>query len=161
MTTEYSHTQKGIIRPILLVCAAVCAIIGLTFVRDQDPLFVILFLSAALFAIGGWLFGTLTVSDSGDHLSVAFGPIPVFKTRIPYSEITGAEHSQSTFLAGWGIHYTRKGWLWNIGGYDCVVIQLKQKSILIGTDDAEGLIRFLNAKQSRINKTGDADIESK
>ena len=102
--------------------------------------------SAIVCAVLSFTFGLLAVQDEGDHLSVSFGPIPFFRKSIPYSEITAVAKDRSHFLSGWGIHLTRKGWLWNIGGFDCVHIEMGTQQILVGTDDPEGLFSFLNSK---------------
>ena len=149
----YSHTQKGIIRPILLLCVA-GALVGGWFAEDP-PTFAICAATAALFVLFALAFGHLTVRDEGDRLAVRFGPLPIFKKTILYADITNAERDKSTFLAGWGIHYTRKGWLWNIGGYDCVRIEIGTKSTLIGTDDPDGLVAFLRSRMRTDSTAGD------
>ena len=40
----------------------------------------------------------------------------------------------------------RGGWVWNIWGRDCVVLQLRKDILRVGTDDAEKLARFLEEK---------------
>jgi hypothetical protein len=57
------------------------------------------------------------------------------------------EAGRSTVLDGWGINYMPgKGWIYNLSGFDCVVVHLGQKNIRVGTDDMEGLVRFLKGK---------------
>jgi len=139
---SYSHAQQGIVRPLLLAIAVVCLILGY-FTRDHPPLMPVFLAAAVTCVILSFAFGALTVQDEGDRLAVRFGPLPFFKKTIPYGAITAVEKDRSTFLASWGIHWTRKGWLWNIGGYDCVRIKMGGKSTLIGTGDADGLVAFL------------------
>jgi hypothetical protein len=40
----------------------------------------------------------------------------------------------------------RGGWVWNIWGYDCVVIRMKRGTLRVGTDDADGLVEFLRSR---------------
>jgi len=40
----------------------------------------------------------------------------------------------------------RGGWVWNLWGRDCVVLQLRKGILGVGTDDAENLADFLNQK---------------
>jgi hypothetical protein len=40
----------------------------------------------------------------------------------------------------------RGGWVWNLWGRDCVVVQLKKGTLRIGTDDAANLAVFLQGK---------------
>jgi len=143
----YCHTQKGIIRPILLV-VTVAFLAGARFVGTY-PTLPIYLASAGVCVVMSFAFGHLTVRDDGDRLVVSFGPLTLFRKTISYSQITHLEKDRSTFLAGWGIHWTRKGWLWNIGGYDCVKIEMGDKSMLIGTDDPDGLVSFLRSQTGR------------
>jgi hypothetical protein len=92
-------------------------------------------------------FKTLTVRDEGAHLAVRFGPLPVFRKRIPYADMTDAKRSRSRFVDGWGIHYVAgRGWTYNLWGFDCVEIRLGQKLVRVGTDDPDGLAQFLKGK---------------
>ena len=142
---SYSHTQKGILRPILLICAAVCFVVAYL-AWESPPLTPVFVVAGVVCIVLAFAFARLTVCGEGERLAVRFGPIPLFRTTIPFDKITGVERTRSTFLAGWGIHLTRKGWLWNIGGFDCVRIETGEKSTLIGTDDPDGLATFLKGR---------------
>ena len=147
-SSEYKHIQKGIIQPILLISAIIFLVMGYI-TQNTLPLQLTFLVSALVCALLAFAFGTLTVKDEGERLAVCFGPLPVFKKYIPYTEITDVEQTRSTFLAGWGIHWTLRGWLWNIGGFDCVRIETGKTSTLIGTDDSEGLVTFLQRRIDR------------
>jgi len=142
---KYHHTQRGIIQPILLAVAVVLVVTACV-VRGSPPLRPAFLAAAMVFVLLLFAFGTLTVRDEGDRLAVRFGPLPLFKKTISYADMTGVERDRSTFLAGWGIHRTRKGWLWNVGGFDCVRIAMGERSTLIGTDDPDGLVAFLHSQ---------------
>jgi hypothetical protein len=93
--------------------------------------------------------GHLTVEDEGDRLVVRFGPLPLFRRSILYDDILEVEQSRTTFLDGWGIHWSPwGGWVWNVWGYDCVVLRLKRGKLKIGTDDAEKLAGFVKSRIS-------------
>lgn len=142
---EYDHIQKGVLQPILLALAVIC--LGIAFFLRDTPAYMIVFITAAIACVVlSFACGHLAVRDDGDRLSVHFGPIPLFKKSVPYAEITAVEKDRSPFLSGWGIHLTRKGWLWNIGGFDSVRIDMGTQSILVGTDDSTGLVSFLMSK---------------
>lgn len=145
---EYEHIQKGIVRPILLISAVFFLVIAIATWKTPPlmPVFLAAVMASVLLAFS---FSTLTIRDEDDHLAVCFGPIPFFKKHIPYSEMTAVEQTRSTLLAGWGIHWTLRGWLWNIGGFDCVRIETGGTGILIGTDDPDGLAAFLLRKIDR------------
>jgi len=108
----------------------------------------ITFLVTGLFLLLlGASLGYLTVEDEGDRLVVRFGPFPLFRRRIPYDDILEVETGRTTFLEGWGIHWSPLGgWVWNIWGYNCVVLRLKRGKLKIGTDDAVGLSEFLKTR---------------
>ncbi len=46
----------------------------------------------------------------------------------------------------------RGGWVWNLWGRDCVVLQLRKSILRVGTDDAENLTAFLNQTISKQRK---------
>ena len=143
--SEYDHIQKGVLPPILMTLVVIC--LGIAFFTKHTPPYMIIFIAAAIACVVlSLVFGHLAVRDEGDCLSVHFGPAPLFRKFIPYSEITAVEKDHSHFLSRWGIHLTRKGWLWNIGGFDCVRIETGAKSTLIGTDDPDGY--FFTQKNS-------------
>jgi hypothetical protein len=146
--TEYSHTQKGILQPILLVSAAVFLVLPQA-VRGEPALPAVCVPLAAFFVLLSFAFARLTVRDEGARLAVRFGPLPVLRKSIPYAAMTGVGRERSTFLAGWGIHWTPRGWLWNIGGFDCVRIDVGPKSTFIGTDDPDRLVAFLRSRICR------------
>jgi hypothetical protein len=92
-------------------------------------------------------FFQLTVEDHGTYLSIRFGPLPLFRKQIQYSEIISSEISKTSFLDGWGIHYSiRGGWVWNIWGFRCVHIQLAKQKLWLGTDQPERLNDLLLSK---------------
>ncbi len=147
-TARYSHTQNGIIRPIVLALALICLAIAYV-AREWPPLMPAFLATAGMCIVLSFVFAYLKVRDEGDRLAVRFGPLSLFGKTILYADVTGVERDRSTFLAGWGIHWTRKGWLWNIGGFDCVRIEMGARSTLIGTNDADGLVAFLRSRTAR------------
>ena len=146
---SYHHTQKG---PWGLMCYAFAAAFLVAAISVPVLALQITFFVTALFMLLlGASCGYLTIEDEGDRLSVQFGPFPLFRRRIPYDDILEVETSRTTFLEGWGIHWSPwGGWVWNIWGYDCVLLRLKRGKLKIGTDDAEGLAEFVS---SRIRST--------
>lgn len=143
---SYHHTQRGCWHYMLLPLAA-ATLAGAWVARTQPPLDLMLCVLAAIFAFCGLIFGSLTVSDRGQRLSVRFGPLPLVGKSIRYSDITGIEIGRTSFVDGWGVHYMPgRGWSYNIWGYSCVKLTLGRKLIRIGTDDAEGLAKFLGER---------------
>jgi hypothetical protein len=89
----------------------------------------------------------LTVEDQGDRLCVYFGPLPLLRRRVRYADIASVAVGRTTLLDGFGIHWgLRGGWVWNVWGFDCVVLQLPHSKWLIGSDDAANLAAFLRQR---------------
>jgi hypothetical protein len=115
--------------------------------RQEPVLPLILGVVGLIMLVIGASFQHLTVSDTGDALAISFGPLPMFHKTIRYVDMESVEVGQTTFLDGWGIHASlRGGWVWNIAGWDCVVIHYHGEILRVGTDDAENLAQFLRTK---------------
>ena len=143
----YHHTQRA---PLcLLLYGLAITFFVLVWVLRQEPVLVWVFPVTGLFVLVlAASFHHLTVADKGYHLSISFGPLPLFRQSVRYNDIEQIEVGKTTLLDGWGIHMSlRGGWVWNLWGWDCVVVHFKNGSTLrIGTDDAENLARFLQGK---------------
>jgi hypothetical protein len=156
----YDHIQKSSLWLIFIFPAAI--LVGIVSFLPHERSVMTVWFSVTAVAVGLFLFVVLTfrhlrVRDTGDFLSVRFGPIPLFGRRIPYARMVGVEAARSSFLDGWGIHYMPgKGWIYNLWGFDCVAVHLRladeeNKSeqnvcFRIGTDDVQGLVEFLKGK---------------
>lgn len=142
----YSHTQKAPMCLILYGSALLCLV--LAWIIGGYPANLIAVAVGLLIALVAPAFHHLTVQDQGDRLAIRFGPIPLFRRTVQYADIANVEVGRTLILDGWGIHYSiRGGWVWNLWGRDCVVVHFKNGKVLrIGTDDAEGLARWLDGK---------------
>lgn len=132
----YQHTQPATI--ILRIVGATVVIFGIAsfFVHSMIPGVVILLITL-------WVFRSLTIEISDTELKWYFGSgFP--RKKVLLSEIASVETIQTTFKDGWGIHYTRRGWLYNVSGRDAVAITLKDgKRFCLGTDEPEKLAEAL------------------
>ncbi|MCP4859496.1 MAG: hypothetical protein GY903_33940 [Fuerstiella sp.] len=142
----YRHTQRA---PLCLLIYAV----GVVFlmmswgIREVPVIQWVFPLVGLMLLVLAASFHHLTVRDEGDCLSVTFGPIQLFRRVVQYADIMSVETGRTTILDGWGIHMSFKGgWVWNIWGRDCVVLQLRKGLLRIGTDDARQLADFLNVR---------------
>lgn len=147
MTTEpgYSHTQKAPLY-LLLYGTAIALFVGSFFAHDQFLIAVFLG-GGVLMLFLAMAFDHLTVMDQGDRLAIRFGPLPLFRRKVRYTDIVKVEIGRTLILEGWGIHYSiRGGWVWNLWGRDCVVVHFNKGVLRIGTDDGENLARFLEGK---------------
>ncbi len=130
MTTDidYSHTQKAPLCLILygsaLACVAIAWITGDTtgiFIAGGVGLLIALLAPA---------FHHLTVEDQGEVLAIRFGPVPLFRRTVRYTDIEKVEVGRTLLLDGWGIHVSiRGGWVWNLWGRACVVVRFKNGGV--------------------------------
>lgn len=144
---SYSHTQRAPLCLLLYGLALLFLILG--WVLRSEPPFPWLYppIGLMMLVLAG-SFHQLTVADQGDELLIEFGPIPLFRTRVKYSEIESIEVGQTLLLDGLGIHMSvRGGWVWNLWGRDCVVIRRRERGVLrVGTDEANNLAAFLEQR---------------
>jgi hypothetical protein len=143
---QYEHTQAGWLRWLMYGLVAVLS--GVLYFNPSDPVLQILMPSmAAVFLLLSFTFGDLTVRDECEELVIEFGPLHLIRKRVPYAEILRVSTGRTTFLNGWGIHYTSGGWLWNLSGFDCVQLDLKgNRKLRIGTDEPAKLLDFLRSR---------------
>lgn len=146
-TVEYEYTQRSPLSALLLVLALGMACVAWA-KQDIPPVAWVLGPVSVLIALAAACVHQLTVTGGETALLVKFGPIPLFRTRIPYASMQSVEAARSRFIDGWGIHYIPgRGWTYNIWGFDCVLIHRAGKSpIRVGTDDVDNLLAFLQSK---------------
>jgi len=153
MTCEYDHTQRGVLHYAVALAGGGC-IVGALLSRDTPSVFVMLIAAAGAFMFTASCFVYLRVRDEGDRLSIRFGPVELFGTSIRYEDIARVERGRTNLLHGWGIHgLPFVSVTYNIHGYDCVRVEFKRprgvlrfRRMNIGTDDPEGLERFLRSR---------------
>ena len=141
----YDHTQYGYLHWILLLAA------GITFVAaplaTEPSTRIILASATGAVVLAAAMFAWLRVYDDGERLVLRYGPLPAFRKRFRFADITALEAGRSSLVDGWGIHWMPgRGWTYNIWGFRCVKLRLGSKTVRIGTDDPEGLAAFLRAK---------------
>lgn len=146
MTTIYEHTQVG--RSLILGLGAIILFMAVMAVSSAELR--VLFIAAAGVAVTLVLMWKLTVRVDGNTLRASFGPGLIHK-EVPLAEIKSAEPIRTGWSAGVGIHYTRRGWLYNVAAGDAVAIQLRSgKQFCVGTDQPTELVdairRFASAR---------------
>lgn len=143
---NYNHTQNGPVHLILFGVAALFVAIA-WYSSSTGLQFVGMLVLAGLTAILASCFRQLTVRDEGDALAIRYGPLPLFRRRIPYASITAVQAARSDWLDGGGIHYIPgRGWIYNLWRRDCVKLQLGNKAVRVGSDDVAALLRFLETR---------------
>jgi hypothetical protein len=144
---NYSHTQYGHLHWLLLLPATAMLIAATWLARLEPTVAAILTATGAVLLLASLMFGRLTVRDEGQWLALRYGPLPVFRKRIRYADITAAEPARTAILDGWGIHWCPgRGWTYNLWGFDCVRLTLGRRTVRVGTDDPQGLAAFLREK---------------
>ena len=117
-------------------------------ITPESVLQIILACSGGFMMVLSLAFRQLTVSDETDGLLISFGPLPLFRRRVQYSNIESVARGRTTLIEGWGIHLSPGGgWVWNLWGFDCVDVEFKKgRRLRIGTDDPEGLESLLKQR---------------
>ncbi len=150
ITAGYAHTQHA---PLSLILYG-SALASFFFAWGADSTTDRSVSVAVGLTIGllGPCFHHLTVADQGDRLAIRFGPVPLFQRTVRYADIRSVEVGRTLLLDGWGIHLSlRGGWVWNLWGRSCVVVQCANGSTLrIGTDDGATLAEWLRSQMSPI-----------
>ncbi len=142
--SSYKHVQHAPLCLLIYILAIVFLVTGMV-LKSEPPIPWLFPPIGLLMLVLAASFHHLTVEDQLDRLSIGFGPIPLFRRTIRYDDIISAEIGRTTILDGWGIHMSlRGGWVWNLWGRDCVVLQLRKGLLRVGTDDAENLVDFVN-----------------
>lgn len=143
---QYERTQHGGWHYIVLAAAA-AMLTGAWLARDVPVVALILAVTASVLVLVSFMFGSLTIRDEGEYLALRYGPLPVFRKRFPYADITSADPDRTKIIDGWGIHYILgRGWTYNLWGFGCVKLTLGRKVIRVGSDDVENLVEFLRGK---------------
>jgi hypothetical protein len=95
-----------------------------------------------------YLFWSLSVRVDGEAVTVWFGPgWP--RTRVPLADIEAAESVTKSWLWGFGLRWTPRGWLWRVSGLHAVELRRgDRKSLFVGTDDPEGLVHAIRAAKA-------------
>jgi uncharacterized membrane protein YccF (DUF307 family) len=133
---RYEHTQRG---TVLLLTFLLVAILLLTVGRLAQGMREVLFTLIGILGICGFLFSSLTIQITDRALRWQFGP-GLIRKEVSLREIERAEVTETTLLQGWGIHYTYRGWLYNVSGFQAVAVRLKSgKQFLLGTDEPKRL----------------------
>ncbi|HSH94234.1 MAG TPA: hypothetical protein VK968_08820 [Roseimicrobium sp.] len=139
MSASYHHLQPAhTIRRGMIGVAVFVAVIALL-VGQPAVLLVVPFL-----IVCAWFFRALQIEITEGRLKWNFGP-GGFNKSVAMTNIASASAVKTTWIEGWGIHYTRHGWLYNVSGSDAVMVELKDGGrFALGTDEPEALIAAIH-----------------
>jgi len=139
---RYRHTQIGYVTGGLML--AVLPLIYYAFLAENGKLGVFGYATLGAFGVLAVLFSSLTVTVTDQELIFYFGP--GFWTRhFSLDDVVSVEVVRNSPLHGWGIRYTRHGWLYNVSGRRAVEVTIRgEGQIRIGTDEPEALKRAVH-----------------
>ena len=145
---DYEHTQRSVLCLGLYATGIVLAVTAGLLALEPALLWTFVVSSGIVFILAA-SFHHLTVRDQGDRLQIAFGPLPLFRRSVLYSDLQRVEVDRTKLIEGVGIQMSaRGGWVWNIKGRDCVMLKTKRGALRVGTDEPATLAEFLNSKVS-------------
>jgi hypothetical protein len=134
----YEHRQTAV---FMRVSFAVGAAILFALAAAQPAQQRVLLIAGALLVPLFLAFDGLTIRIVGKELRWAFGVFGFPRGRIALARIAEASATRTTFLDGWGIRLTRRGWLFNVSGCEAVLIRKTDgKTFLLGTDEPHKLV---------------------
>jgi hypothetical protein len=146
MTDRYVHKQRSSLPLLLFGVAGAATLASLALPATRTiPLGPRLTIAAAALAmiVSGVVFSSLTITTDADHLSWHFGA-GLLRKSVPLAEVVSAEAVRTTWVDGWGIHLTRRGWLYNVAGHNAVRVSLRGgRQFLLGTDEPAALAETL------------------
>jgi hypothetical protein len=137
---KYQHTQTGWRLRIAFAIGAL-GLAVMAIVRPLDPPIPreLLIGGAALFAVLGFAWSQLTIEVDGERARWWFG-LGLPRGTLALAEIAAVETTRTTFWQGWGVHRTRNGWLYNVAGYDAVLITRRDgRRLMLGSDEPRRL----------------------
>lgn len=134
----YEHRQTAV---FVRVSFALAAAVLLSLCAAQPGERCALLLAAPLLLPVFLAFDGLTIRIVGGELRWAFGVFGFPRGRLALADIAEATATRTTFCEGRGIRYTRRGWLFNVSGFDAVLIRKASgKTFLLGTDEPRKLV---------------------
>ena len=135
-TEPYRHTQPGTV----IVRSLVAAMVLLTAMLVAAGFHPVALAVLVLLGLTAHLFRSLTVHVTDGLLTWWFGS-GVFRNRVRLADVVEARTVKNRWYDGWGIHWTPRGWLYNVAGFDAVEIRLRSgRCIRIGTDEPDRLV---------------------
>ena len=105
-----------------------------------------LLIAAPLLALTFVAFDGLTVRVTAEAVTWRFGHLGFPRGQVKLSDVSGAAVTRTTFWEGWGIRRTARGMLYNVSGFDAVVLHRHGgKPVMIGTDEPRKLKAAIDA----------------
>ena len=82
----------------------------------------------------------------------------LIRKSVPIAEIEEVKVVRNSWLYGWGIRWTPRGWLYNVSGMEGVEIRLRNgKQFRLGSDEPHELTRAIQGAM----KSADLDVATR
>jgi hypothetical protein len=136
-TGSYQHTQRGTL--IVVATLSMALVVALLAMLVLKPFWI----TTVFLVTIAWLFHSLTIEITDRTLGWKFGP-GLIRNSVPLAEIVSAQPVRTGL--SWGIHWgPRTGWLYNVSGFDAVLVTLRSgKKFALGTDEPQLLAARLS-----------------
>jgi len=140
---HYEHTQPAHLIRIAMLVSLAAVLVTTALVPDiEDAAWLRGVVTASLvgvFVIITAVFWSMTVTVTGEALAWHFG-LGLMRKSVPLAEIESCGPTRTSFWNGWGIHWSPRGWVYNVSGCGAVEVRLKSgKAFRLGTDEADAL----------------------
>ena len=153
MTTySYRHRQVGLIFGLVALAIIVfgLTLLGTVSSQAQQYSWAIIGVPLVIVFITLLLFSVLEISIDSQRLCWQFLPGFIRKSVL-LADILEAKPTRSSFIYGWGIHYTNRGWLYNVSGFGAVHIRMRNgKQFMLGSDEPAALAQAINRSRSSL-----------
>ena len=137
---HYRHKQTGGRLIFVTILAGIVAAAGVA--RRQTPPWIPALVGVIVVA-AAYLLTSITVSVDQRALEFWFGP-GVFRKRHDLADIAEVSAVRNRWWYGFGIHYTPRGWLYNVAGPDAVEVRLVNgRTFRLGTDEPSRLVEAI------------------
>lgn len=143
---NYRHEQKSPLHLILHGTSVFLFVLAWS-IRENYTFSLTCAVVAFVLMFVALTFSTLTIEGHYDHITLVFGPVPLFRFRVSFSKLRDVQIARTSVLDGFGISwFPFRGLTYKIWGADCVRLKIGRRTIRVGTDDPERLARFLGSK---------------
>ena len=151
MKAIYQHTQSASGVTAVLAIGGV-VLVSVVFLLPDHPATSIGRIIATAVVLVLWacaaVFNRMTITVDRERLQWCFG-FGLLRKAVPVRAIEQVERTRSRPVEGWGIHWTPRGWLYNVSGLDTVLVQLREGgSFLLGTSEPDQLVRAIQHARS-------------
>jgi hypothetical protein len=145
MNAIYAHKQFGQ-AAVLIIVLPVFGFLAVAAWLNQPLIWFIVAFVTIFMLISLAMLSSMTVHVDNEKVHVFYGPgFPSFS--FPLGEIRAVQVVRNTPMMGIGIHFIRRGMIYNISGLDGVELAfVSGRRAIIGTDEPEALVQAIKAR---------------